>query len=197
MKFLTFVDLHDNKKVLKELVARAMKKDIDFVLCGGDISNFGRGLKAVLKEFNALGKPFYVIPGNHENEEMFREVLPAFNNCIDVHKKAVEIDDFILLGYGEGGFAMEDPKFRELARKWYGKFKDSKIIFMTHGPPYGTTLDYLHEYHVGNKDYRKFIERIQPKIAIAGHLHETAGAKDKIGKTPLIHPGWDGMVVEL
>jgi Icc-related predicted phosphoesterase len=51
--------------------------------------------------------------------------------------------------------------------------------------------------HVGNKDFRSFIERIKPNLVICGHIHETAEKKDKIGKTIVINPGWEGVVVEL
>jgi hypothetical protein len=46
-------------------------------------------------------------------------------------------------------------------------------------------------------DYRKFVERMKPKLMICGHLHENVGMQDKIGKTIVIHPGWEGMVIEL
>ena len=58
-------------------------------------------------------------------------------------------------------------------------------------------LDLLEMGHVGNKDYLKFIRRMKPKLAISGHLHETVGVMDKIDKTQIVNPGWDGMVIEL
>ena len=62
MKFLTFVDLHEDSKYLKELVKRASQDDIEFVVCAGDLTMFGRGLRHILKKFNDLGKKFYIIP---------------------------------------------------------------------------------------------------------------------------------------
>ena len=85
-----------------------------------------------------------------------------------------------------------DLKFRSL-----DEFKGKKIVLLTHGPPFNTKLDKLEVGHVGSVDYRKFIERIHPKLAISGHLHETVGKVDKIGSTKCINPGWDGMVIEL
>ena len=92
---------------------------------------------------------------------------------------------------------MRDPEFRKMAREWYGKYNGEKIILITHQSPVETTLDLLEDRHVGNIDYRKFVERIKPKLALSGHLHETAGEMDTIGKTKLVHPGWDGMIIEL
>lgn len=197
MKFLTFTDLHEDKTFLKELVKRASKSDIDFMICCGDISSFGRGLKYNLNKLNSVGKKIYLIPGNHEEGRDFGSFVKEFSNCVNLDRRAVKMGDYIFLGYGGDGFSMQDEEFRKISRDWYGRYKDEKIILVTHGPPYGTALDKIGERYVGNKDYRKFIERIKPKVAISGHLHETVGKTDKIGDTKLINPGWEGMVVEL
>ena len=120
-----------------------------------------------------------------------------FKNFVFFHKKAVEIEDFVFLGYGGGGFSQSDPEFRGVARGWYGKYQDKKIILVTHGPPFGVSADKINEDHVGNKDFRKFIERIVPRLVVCGHIHETAGAVDEIGITKVINPGWEGMTIEL
>ncbi|MBS3166040.1 metallophosphoesterase [Candidatus Woesearchaeota archaeon] len=197
MKFLTFVDLHLDKKGLKELVERAKKSDINFVICAGDVSWFGQGWKDFLKAMNDIGKKVYLIPGNHEEKPGMMDELKGFNNCINLHANAVEQGDYIFLGYGGGGFNQEDIHFRKIARKWYGHYNGRKIVLVTHGPPFATRLDLLPMGHVGNKDYRMFIDRIKPKLVICGHLHETAGKEDSIGKIKLINPGWEGMVIEL
>lgn len=197
MKFLTFVDIHEDAQILKELVKRAAHDDIDFVLCAGDFTTFGRGLKTFLKAFDKIGKKLYLIPGNHEEREGLLDIVAEFPHAVNLHKNAVKINGYVFLGYGGGGFAQEDLQFRKLARQWYGKYKGQKMVLVTHGPPFGTTLDLLGNKHVGNIDYHKWIERLEPKLVIAGHLHETAGATDVIGKTKLVNPGWEGMVIEL
>jgi uncharacterized protein len=198
MKFLTFVDLHEDKKYLKALVSRAKEEDIDFVVCAGDITLFGRGLRYVLKQFNDLGKKFYLIPGNHESDRMINEVVGDYENVVNFHKKLFKIENYVFMGYGGGGFALEDPEFRKVSREWYSKHQDDKTVLITHGPPYGMKMDHLKDYgHVGNKDYRKFIERIKPRLVICGHLHENINMQEAIGKTKIVHPGWEGMVIEL
>lgn len=198
MKFLTFVDLHFDKKLLKQLVERAKKSDIDFLVCAGDISWFGRGLADFLKSFSAIGKKMYLISGNHEEKKgMLAEAVKNFHNCINFDRHAVEIGEYIFLGYGGGGFVAEEEEFRKIARGWYGKYNGKKIILVTHGPPYGSHLDLMPAGHVGNRDYRHFIDRIKPKLVICGHLHELAGKVDRIGKTKVINPGPEGMIIEL
>jgi uncharacterized protein len=198
MKFLTFVDVHEDKKSLNALLKIAKKPDIDFVVCAGDFTNFGKGVRYFFRIFNKLDKNIYVIPGNHEEQEgLIDNVIGEYSNCINFHEKFFEIGDYVFLGYGGGGFAQEDMNFRKVSRNWYGKFNGKKIILVTHMPPFNTKLDKLEKGHVGSHDYRKFIERIKPKIAISGHLHETAGETDSIGTTKLAQPGWEGMIIEL
>jgi len=197
MKFLAFVDLHEQKKPLQKLLARAAEKDIEFIVCAGDLSWFGRNLRYVLKQFNELGKKFYFIPGNHETNEQLQEVLKGLEYCENIHRRAVKIGNYVFFGYGEGGFSREDAEFRKLAREWYGQYKEEKTVLVTHGPPYGCKVDFIEKRHVGNLDYRKFIDRMKPRLALCGHLHETAGALDQLEKTKVLNPGWDGMVIEL
>ena len=198
MKFLAFVDLHVDKKELKELVKRAKQKDIDFIVCAGDLSNFGSNLIGILGSFKECGKKFYMVPGNHEEPvKAFEELLKRFDFCESLHKKAVEIEDYLFLGFGGLGFVAEDAEFRKVAREWYGKYNGKKIVLVTHQPPFGNKIDLLGNRHVGNKDFTKFIQRVNPRLVITGHIHETAGEIDKIGKTKVINPGWEGMVVEL
>ena len=51
--------------------------------------------------------------------------------------------------------------------------------------------------HCGNKDIRKFIDKIKPDLVISGHLHENAGKEDKIGKSRILNPGPTGMLINL
>ncbi len=69
-----------------------------------------------------------------------------------------------------------------------------KAIYIPHAPPYSTGLDILYDgNHVGSTSVRKFIEKNQPYLVLAGHIHEspTISGKiiDKIGDTICIQPG--------
>lgn len=199
MKFLAFVDLHEDRDSLKLLVKRALLEDVDFLVCAGDLSIFGRSLRFVLKQLDEIGKKVYIITGNHETEEMMEKVMSDYPNCRLFDKKSFEIENYVFLGYGGGGFMFEDPNFRKIARDWYGSHQGKKIVLVTHGPPFGTKVDLVEKRYVGNKDFRAFIERIKPKLNICGHIHENAGIVDEIGdfKTKVVNPGWEGMMIEL
>lgn len=197
MRILAFTDLHADMGVLARLVKRAKKDDVDILLTAGDYSIFEEHTHRVLRELDAIGKPVVFIPGNHESETSAKAAEKKYKNLVNIHKKTWEKDDVCFMGYGEGGFAKTDATFREYARKWRSEIKNKKTVFVTHGPPHGTKLDALHDGYVGNSDYTKFAERFQPALYICGHIHENAGKVDKIGKTIVVNPGWEGKVLEI
>ena len=198
MKLLVFSDMHSDLKLTRDLLQRGIDKDVDFIIVPGDMTNFSKNLKGVLQLLNDSPKPVYVLPGNHEEGKRFDELVETMPNLTNFHKSYFEFDDYVILGYGGDGFSKEDAEFRKVSRKWYGQFKGRKIVLVTHGPPYLTKLDKLSKKrHVGNVDYRKFIERIKPKLFVCGHLHDTMGEQDTLGETILINPCWEGAIIEL
>jgi uncharacterized protein len=197
MKFLTFVDLHSDKEALKILLERASQDDIQFLICAGDFTNFGDNMGYILKKLNSLRKFVYLIPGNHETDEEINSKIAKYPHCVNINRKAIRVEDYVLLGYGEGGFSREDKEFRKLSRDWYGQYQDENIILITHGPPYGVGIDLVEGNFTGNKDYRHFAERIKPKLVISGHIHETAGKIVTFNEIKYVNPGWQGMVIEL
>jgi len=200
MKILAFTDVHCDAKSMNELASKSKKAD--FLICAGDLTIFGRDYRELLQIINRFNKPCFIIPGNHETDELLKDASFGLINIHNIDKKIVEFGNYIIIGYGGGGFAIKDERFEKLAKLFSKKIKSlkkksSKVILVTHQPPYGTAVDKIHKQHAGNKSFTKFINEEKPHLVICGHLHETAKKKDKIGKTEVINPGWEGMFVEL
>jgi len=49
----------------------------------------------------------------------------------------------------------------------------------------------------GSEGIRKAIDKLQPDLFLAGHIHELEGAEEKIGKTKVINVGKKGKIIEL
>jgi Icc-related predicted phosphoesterase len=63
------------------------------------------------------------------------------------------------------------------------------MILVTHVPPSGTKLDTIGgNKSIGSTSVRSIIEKMQPLVAVSGHVHESR-AIDSIGKTQLLNPG--------
>jgi Icc-related predicted phosphoesterase len=198
MKILAFVDLHGSIKLLDKIAALAKKDKADYIVCAGDITIFGDSLKPLIDRLDKIGIPTIMLHGNHENESTLRKACNKTKNIKFMHKEVLETDGHAFIVYGGGGFSTVDKTFDTWSRQSMQKIgPDKKIILVTHAPPYGTKIDKVFDQSAGNKSIRDFIKRVQPKIAISGHLHENAGLKDKIGKTLVVNPGPWGMMLSV
>ena len=198
MKILAFTDLHSDLKALKEIKKKAKDSKPDVIVCAGDISIFGDNFSYFVNELNELEIPVLLIPGNHEDDALIRSSERMFENVKDLHKKHFVMDDCLFLGWGGGGFSHVDRDFENTAKKFKQlifKLKLNKIVLVTHAPPYGNKVDSIHGSHAGNKSIRNFILDVKPVLSVCGHLHENEGKEDKIGRTRVINPGFDGKII--
>ena len=198
MKILAFTDLHSSKEKIKKLMKKIEKENPDIMISAGDTSNFGRGLKEIIEEIKKTGKSLLIIPGNHESQETIERISDN-KKIIDLHKKTYEINNLIFVGYGIGGFSQREREFEDFSDKIVKTIKkDSKLILITHGPPYGTKVDLIPGLgHIGCISYINFIKKYKPILHICGHLHETWGTEDKLDKTLIINPGPEGKIIEV
>jgi uncharacterized protein len=198
MKFLAFVDLHQDLTEIEVIRRKIEHENVDFLVCAGDFSIFGNNMIEILLLMETLNKPIYLIHGNHETESELKAISDGMNLITFSHKKIIEIDDFLFVFFGGGGFSESEPQFEKMIKKNRQKLKESKkIILVTHAPPKNTDLDEISiGMHVGVKDFRKFIDNYNPLLSISGHIHETYKRKQQIGNTILINPGWDGEIFE-
>ncbi len=198
MKILAFSDTHLNKKSIKEIIKKSKKAD--FLICAGDISWFGTGLKKVLNELNKkIKKDIYIISGNHEEGEPLGKICKSLKYVHFCDKKIKKINGYTFFFWGGGGFAQKEKALEEATKKFKKSLKkEDEVVFVTHGPPYKCKLDFLPwAGHVGCKSSLKFIKSIKPILHISGHLHEHLYENDTIGETVVINAGPEGTMVEL
>ncbi|HLC97139.1 MAG TPA: metallophosphoesterase [Candidatus Nanoarchaeia archaeon] len=196
MKILAFVDLHENQTAWKKVKEKA--KDVDVVVCAGDISIFEHRLSHFLKELNNLKKPVMMIHGNHESDSSMRKMCRNLDNIFLIHKNRKVLENCLFLGYGGGGFRYIDKEFDRVAKSFKLAMKEhpDKVVFLvTHAPPYNTRIDQIMRKPCGNKNIKKFVIDSKPDYTIAGHIHECAGKKQKIGKCLVINPGPKGKIL--
>ena len=62
MKILVFTDSHGNKSSIKRIIEKS--KEVDIVVCAGDLSNFSIDLDVVLNQLKAIKKPLLIIIAN-------------------------------------------------------------------------------------------------------------------------------------
>jgi Icc-related predicted phosphoesterase len=197
MKVLAFSDMHGSLRALKKIRSLAKKQKPDLIINTGDISIFEQNIELLIERLNKIGIPVLIIHGNHEDTSTMRQVTAKRENIKFVHKKIHKVGDYVFVGYGGGGFSLEDKEFRNWTKKIKPKLKGKKVVLITHAPPYGTKLDIILEDYCGNKDIRKFIERNDIVLALCGHIHENEGRMDKINGTKVSNPGPFGKIFRI
>ena len=203
MKLLIFTDIHRNLKDLEKVKALAKNEKPDAVICAGDFTVFGSGIKMMLKQFDLMQLPFFIIPGNHETEEELEIYCRGLKNVRNIHLKSVMFNSVLFIGCGGGGFTEEhaafeqsEEEFAKAVKKLKVDNKGNKVVLVVHQPPYGTKLSQL-DYDAGSTSIRNFIDKHKPDVCITGHLHENFGKTDKAGNTKVYNPGPTGKVIEI
>ncbi len=172
-----------------------------------------KSMKYVIKKLDELGKPTYIVPGNGDftklrikkkvlgeyglsgNFPTMQEMINKTNNLKLLFYSRVELKDFDLVGFSTYSYLKEPLKVLD---RLFSK-SSKKTIFLTHIPPYKTSLDKINNpnspmngKHVGVYEYRVVDKKYAPILHICGHIHETQG-KTRIGRTLVINPGYGGI----
>ena len=151
--------------------------------------------------------------------DFYKQNLKGLKNIIDCDMKVKNAGDYVMVGYGKVSgpeypqdkdlIAKKTPKELSDAKKHYerttkkvdGLFMRAKsagksILFFHHNVPYGTELDKIvnvqspmNGRHFGSVVVKEMIEKYQPLLSEAGHMHEHYD-QDKIGKTVCINSGF-------
>jgi uncharacterized protein len=197
VKLLVFSDIHSDARALQKLMAT----EADYYFCAGDLVNWARGLDAMGEILKKRGDRVYVIPGNHESAQQITDLCSRFG-LNDFHGGTLEIGGFQVIGlgysnptpFGTPGECSEEDLAGQLHR-----FDGLKpMIAICHVPPHGTMLDRITNLrHAGSKSMREFLQREQPRFFFCGHIHEAAGAQEKLGETSAMNVGKKGYLLDL
>jgi Icc-related predicted phosphoesterase len=196
LKILFFSDIHGDAKALEKLMAI----DADYYVCAGDLVNFGRGLDAMGAVMKDRADRVYAIPGNHETEQQMAAFCSRFG-FHDLHGRTFQAGEYHVAGLGYSNVTPFDTpgeySEEELETRLHAFNGLTPMIAVCHAPPFGTMLDRITNLrHAGSKAVREFIRREQPRYFFCGHIHEAAGAQDKLGETSSLNLGKKGYLLD-
>lgn len=208
MKFLAFNDLHASEKALAALAAKASGPGIDALLCAGDFTMFGAGAGAVLRSLGKAGRPLFLAPGNHEEDDLVASLRAGFPFLHDVNGRWEDAGGAWVCGFGGAApFRKNLPRDREdphpeleaLRRDMPGDAASGAkpFVFVTHYPPFRTLDGDATGFPFGSALVRTFIERAKPALVVCGHAHGAFGREDRIGASRIVNPGPEGATVEV
>ncbi len=189
MKILAFSDLHLARARAAALVEASAEADL--VIGAGDFCNHRQGLSDAMEMLSGITAPIVAVPGNAESaEELTAAALP---NMTVLHGQGTTCGGLTLFGLGYGvpktpfgawSCDLSNDQAAELLAPC-----TAADILVLHSPPKGvadlTSLD----MSVGSTAIRDAIDRIQPRLALCGHIHDSWGQSGLIGATRVVNLG--------
>jgi len=189
VRILAFSDLHLARARAADLVAASV--DADLVIGAGDFCNMREGLDRAMQLLSGMAAPMVLVPGNAESADELRAV--ALPEMTVLHGAGVEVDGLRLfgLGYGVpvtpfGGWSCDLSE--ALAGQMLDECKAADIL-ITHSPPKGLGDLTSGGLSVGSTAIRAAIERVQPQLALCGHIHDSWGQRGMIGDSDVVNLG--------
>lgn len=189
MRILAFSDLHMARARATALVAASGEADL--VIGAGDFCNHRDGLDLVREMLAGLQAPMLAVPGNAESEAELRAAqLPQ---TTVLHGSGTEVDGirFFGLGYGVPVTPFGDWSC-DLSEEGAASMLDrctGADVLITHSPPKGLGDLTSAGISVGSTAIASAIDRLQPQLAVCGHIHDSWGARGQIGQTQVANLG--------
>jgi len=188
-KILAIGDIHGDTGLVKRLVERAKRENVDLVILAGDLTFAERSTDYIVGPFIKAKKQVLLIPGNHESVATADFLAEAYPNTKNIHAGSFRKDDLGIFGAGTANMGVhqigDENIFKALKRGYEEIQGTSKKVMVTHMHPFGSKAEIFG--FLGSKAIRKAIEKFSPDILITAHIHEAGGLHEKIGKTNVIN----------
>ena len=168
---------------LQQVLAHITRRRLSFdaVLCSGDLVNDDSGGYAhFVREFTALGKPIYCVPGNHDDAAAMRRVLsrPPFQvgGYVDLGRswRLVLVDSSVP---GRAGGRISRAELRALDAAIAGS--DRYIMVCLHHHPVGMASHWLDAVGIENADelFKVLDAHSRVRLLTWGHVHQCFDAR--------------------
>ena len=189
MRILAFSDIHHSRSRAEALVIAS--KDADLVIGAGDFCNHRENVQEAMNLFAGITAPFVVVPGNAESADELREAAHVGTHVL--HGESINVDgvSFFGLGYAvpETPFGAWSCDLSEAdAAKMLAPCQNADVMVL-HSPPKDVGDLTSTGQNVGSTSIRDAIERVQPKLAVFGHIHDSWGREGMIGSTRCVNLG--------
>lgn len=193
MRILAFSDLHRDLGRARALVERSA--DVDVVIGAGDFASVHEGLDATVGALAGIETPTVLVPGNNETADALRDAASAWSAATVLHGESTEIDGVTFFGLGAGipttpwdwSFDLSDEEATEALESC-----PEGAVLVLHSPPRGHCDVAGSGENLGSQALADAIERLSPPLAVCGHIHESWGARSRIGDCEIANLGPDG-----
>lgn len=196
LKILAAGDIHGDSKISQKLADKAAREKVDLVVLIGDIIGM-HPTKNIIKPFTEKGQKVIFVPGNWETKAD-AEHLSKMYGIKNIEKHYLVYKNTGIFGIGAADWALypdEAKTFKHL-KEQHDKIKNlEKKIMVSHLAAAGTKSEL--SGIPGDEAIRRAIDKFQPDLFIAGHIHELEGVEERVGKTKVVNVGRKGRIFEI
>ncbi|MBK1635572.1 metallophosphoesterase family protein [Rhodovulum adriaticum] len=189
MRILAFSDLHLSRPDAAALVAASAQADL--VIGAGDFCNARHGLAQAMDLIAGIAAPMVLVPGNCESVDELRAAAPQGAHVL--HGQGVQVAGLRLFGLGYGvpvtPFGAWSCDLTEDQAEEMLNACDAADVMVFHSPPKGIADVTSAGLSVGSTAIRQAIFRVQPQLAVCGHIHDSWGQEGRIGATRVVNLG--------
>jgi len=179
------------------MAEKGAQEKVDLVILAGDLVDHEDKLDGIVGPFRAKGLEVAIMPGNHEGMAEIGFLVEKYG-AKNLHGYVIKKGDIGIFGcgYGDAGIhQLTDEDFFKTLKKAHGNLGDIKTkIMVTHVQPSESIIGL--GIWPGSTGVRKAIEEFKPDLHICGHIHESDGIEEMIGKTRVINVGKRGKIFE-
>lgn len=189
MKILAFSDLHAARNRAAAIVAAS--GDADLVIGAGDFCNMRQGLDDAMAMLADITAPLVLVPGNAESHGELLAAAPK--GAVVLHGQGATIGGLRLFGLGYGvpetPFGAWSCDLSEARAEKMLSACGVADIMILHSPPKGVVDRTSGGQSVGSDAINAAISRIQPQLAVCGHIHDSWGKRGTIGASEVVNLG--------
>lgn len=198
MKILTLSDVHGDKHLIKEMAEKAAHEKVDLVLLAGDFIAPDGSMEGLIGPFKEKGLEVGILPGNHEGMSEIGFLVERYG-VKNMHGYTFKKGDVGIFGCGYSNLGIhqisEQDVFKTLKKAHDSLNGVKKKIMLTHTHPEDSLLGL--GMFPGSEGIRAAIEQFQPDFHLCGHIHESDGIEEVIGRTKVINVGRKGKIIEI
>jgi Icc-related predicted phosphoesterase len=199
MKLLLFSDLHTDTAAAARLVELA--KNVDVVIGAGDFANARHNISRCIAVLQRIEVPTVLVPGNNESYDELVAACRSWRAATVLHGSSKEIAGQVFFGIGGGipvtPFGAWSYDFSEADAEKLLASCPTEAVLVSHSPPKGAVDVSSSGQSFGSTAVRDAVIRLSPRLVVCGHIHESAGQRALIGKTPVINAGPKGLTYTL
>ncbi len=198
MKLLAASDLHGDSDATKRLAARAVKEQVDLVVLCGDLTGFVE-TNDIIKPFKDKQQKVLILPGNWDSFAT-ADFLAQLYGVRNIHGHSAVYENVGFFGAGGardvGINPVSEQELADTLKKAHAGLKGiEKKVMLTHEHPAESASEFSGV--AGSEAIRKAIDTFKPDVLLHGHIHEAAGADEKIGQTRVVNVGKRGVIIDI